>query len=62
MKTGWQMEWENEVRYVAPVRAQFNTFAKAFTNLKPAMAKIGMSVAEATGALNNFFAVYNQPR
>jgi hypothetical protein len=31
MKTGWQMEWENEVKYFAPLRAEFNTRVKAMT-------------------------------
>jgi hypothetical protein len=61
MKTGWVMEWEMQVCYLAPVRAEFNTMAKAFSNMRPAMTKMGTSVAEAVRALNTFFAVWNQP-
>lgn len=54
MKTGWQMEWEHEVRYFAPLRAEFNTRAKAMAAamepMRKAVQQFGKPMREATQA------------
>jgi len=58
MKSGWQMEWENEVRYFAPLRAEFNTRAKAWAKamepMRKAAQQFGMSMREAGISLRKF--------
>lgn len=58
MKTGWQMEWENEVRYFAPLRAEINTRAealgKAFEPWRRAVQKFGISMREASMNMQKF--------
>lgn len=68
MKTGWQMEWEIQMRYVAPLRAEFNTRAKAFTKAMEPMRKVaqqfGISVREATQGLQQLgkqLELYSKP-
>jgi hypothetical protein len=51
IKTGWVMEWENEVRYRAPMRAHMSTMGKAMIPLAEAMKRMQISFAQATKGL-----------
>lgn len=49
MKTGWQMEWDNEVRYFAPLRAEFNThIADAIEPMRKLVQQFGIPLRQAT--------------
>lgn len=60
MKTGWVMEWENEMRYGAPMRAQMNTMSKAMAPLAEAMKRMQISFAQATKGLTSLAQALNQ--
>lgn len=49
-KTGWVMEWENEVRYAAPFRCRANALTLAFKPLSLAYQQFQKSVNEAARA------------
>lgn len=68
MKTGWQMEWENEVAYFAPLRAEFNTRAQAWAKAMEPWRKLaqqfGISMREATKNLQKLgktLELYSKP-
>lgn len=60
MKTGWVMEWEIEMRYRAPMRAQMNTVGKAMVPLAEAMKRMQISFAQATKGLASLAQALNQ--
>lgn len=47
MKTGWQMEWENEIRYLAPLRARLNSIAKPLVKFHIDMKNFGLAMEDA---------------
>jgi hypothetical protein len=51
IKTGWVMEWENEIRFRAPMRAHMNTMGKAMIPIAEAMRRFQVSFAEMTKGL-----------
>lgn len=56
------MEWENEVRYFAPLRAQFNALTKVFAYLPATMRQLGMTMAEATRSMQKYLEILNTHR
>lgn len=45
MKTGWQMEWEFELQYKAPMRARYDALHTAITtNLVPMKTSFGKMI------------------
>lgn len=61
IKTGWVMEWENEVRFRAPMRAHLNTMVKVMTPFSEAMKNATMSFTTAAKTLAEMVEAFKQP-